>query len=438
MIKQALRDHFLTTCDDEQLRQWFDPLAIAMDNNARCLQITFPHPFFAKWFQSGIQGQFEELLMTFLEEGYVFDYVTCQTQPSEPQQPNEPPFHSAQPDNFPFGRQFVFDTFFYNKKNMFPVASAQEIARSGGPKYNPFVLCGPSGSGKTHLVRAIANDLARAYSKSSIFMGSMEEFAFVYAEQFKGDVYAARRFFTGHQFIFIDDLQRLKDFQELQEELVVLFNMFHDQERQMVFSCTGTLSEMGFIDPKLKSRLEWGLIAQLKSQDLDVRVRFVQQQVSKRKIRLNKEQIFMLCQRFPDFRNLQGVLTKLSAYRDLMNREVTERDFEQILAHSDNTQGTTLTSEIILDIVSEHFSLSAKDLTGTKRHQKIVLARQTAMFLCRKLLGSSYPSLGRIFGGKDHSTAMYAVKKIQQLQESNSDTKLLVTELKKKCLAQNK
>jgi len=263
----------------------------------------------------------------------------------------------------------------------------------------------------------------------------MEKFAAVYAEKFRDDIYAARRYFTSRQYMFVDDLQRLKDFPELQEELVVLFNIFHDQGRQMVFSCTGTLGEMTFMEPKLKSRLEWGLIAQLKTQDLDVRVRYVQQQVGLKKVRLTKEQVFMLCQRFPDFRNLQGVLTKLGAYRELMNREVTERDFEQILAHSDDSQGSSLSSDIVLEVVAEHFNLAIKDITGGKRHQKIVQARQIAMFLCRQMLGSSYPSLGRIFGGKDHSTAMYAVKKIQQLQDSNRDTKLLVTELKKKCLA---
>jgi len=232
-------------------------------------------------------------------------------------------------------------------------------------------------------------------------------------------------------------VQRFRDFPLLQEEMVILFNMFHDAGRQMIFTSTGIISGYDFLDPKLKSRLEWGLIAQIKPQDLDIRVRFVQQRLKHDRLRISKEQTFMLCQRFPDFRNLQGILTKLAAYRDLMSREVTDKDFEQILAHTDDKQGSSITPDTVIAVISEHFGLNHKDITGTKRHQKIVQARQLAMFICRQLLGSSYPSLGRIFGGKDHSTAMYAVKKVKELQESNRDTKLLVTELKKKCLTKD-
>lgn len=435
VLKKALRDHLSTRCSDQTLRQWFDPLHIVMSKTEKRLSVYFPHAFFSNWFQLNAQAEFEDALREYLGEGYRIDYSTqpC-TRGAAPGRAAPQMPAAVKNLDIPFGKQFTFDSFLHNKKNEFPVVSAREVVKQGAPKYNPFVLCGTSGTGKTHLLRAMANEIARHTDPQTIFLGSVEDLAALYADRFEGDMYAARRYLSGFTALLLDDVQRFRDFPLLQEEMVFIFDLLHDAGKQMVFTSTGTVSGYDFLDPKLKSRLEWGLIAQIKQQDLDIRVRFVQLRLKRDGLRLSKEQTFMLCQRFPDFRNLQGILTKLSAYRDLMSKDVTDKDFEQILAHTDDRQGTAITADTVIGVIADHFGLSARDVTGTKRHQKIVQARQLAMFICRQLLGSSYPSLGRIFGGKDHSTAMYAVKKVKELQSSNKDTKLLVTELKKKCL----
>lgn len=437
VLKKALRDHLSHSFSDQALRQWYDPLALVMSPTEKRLSVYFPHPFFAKWFQLNAQGDFENALRQYLDEGYKLDYTTRAASRTGGRMPVSASSDRVKNLDIPFGQQFTFESYLHNRKNEFPIASAREVVKQGTPKYNPFVLCGSSGSGKTHLLRAMANEIARHTDPESIFLGTVEDLAALYAVQFEGDLYGARRHISRYVYFMLDDVQRFRDFPLLQEEMVILFNMFHDAGRQMIFTSTGIISGYDFLDPKLKSRLEWGLIAQIKPQDLDIRVRFVQQRLKHDRLRISKEQTFMLCQRFPDFRNLQGILTKLAAYRDLMSREVTDKDFEQILAHTDDKQGSSITPDTVIAVISEHFGLNHKDITGTKRHQKIVQARQLAMFICRQLLGSSYPSLGRIFGGKDHSTAMYAVKKVKELQESNRDTKLLVTELKKKCLTKD-
>lgn len=438
VLKKALREHLSSKHSDQALRQWYDPLTIVMSKTEKRLSVLFPHAFFANWFQQNAQGAFEDALREYLGEGYKLDYSMPNAGRATARGFSTPLAAAVKNLDIPFGRQFTFETFLHNKKNEFPIASAREVVKQGDtPKYNPFVLCGNSGSGKTHLLRAMANEIAHHTDPQLIFLGSVEDLASLYEETHEGDMYAARRHLGRYVYFLLDDVQRFRDFPMLQEEMVFLFNMFHDSNRQMVFSSTGTVSSYDFLDPKLKSRLEWGLIAQIKPQDLDIRVRFVQMRLKHDRLRLSKEQTFLLCQRFPDFRNLQGILTKLAAYRDLMSREVTDKDFEQILAHTDDRQGSSITPETVIAVIADHFGLVGKDITGTKRHQKIVQARQLAMFICRQLLGSSYPSLGRIFGGKDHSTAMYAVKKIKELQDSNKDTKHLVTELKKKCLTQD-
>jgi chromosomal replication initiator protein len=175
------------------------------------------------------------------------------------------------------------------------------------------------------------------------------------------------------------------------------------------------------------------LIVTLKEPDLEIRVGYIQRQARAKRLSLNKEQILTLAQRFTDFRYLQGILLKLFAFKELVKQDLSQKDFEHILANTEEKTTDDLTPKKILSVVAEHFSVHVKDLTGTKRHQHIAHARQVAMYLCRQMLNTSYPALGRAFGGKDHSTVLYSVKKIDQLQEDDFELKQLLKTLKNKC-----
>ncbi|MFV0422993.1 DnaA ATPase domain-containing protein [Oleidesulfovibrio sp.] len=430
MLKKALRQHFRQSCTEQDLHQWFDPLEILLADEKR-LEVRFPHPFFAQWFSIQVQDRFEAELNLYMGDGYTVDYsIRCGRM--APTSPTPPPAISKKL-TAPYGREYTFETFISNKRNFFPVASAREVARRDEEiRYNPFVICGPAGSGKTHLLRAIANDLSKTVDKKYIYLGTVDDLGTLATSSLP---LSTRKALENCRYLLIDDLHRLRELPQMQEELTSLFNSFYDSRKQMVFTCPGKLAELDFMDAGLRSRLEWGLIVTLKSPDLEVLVKFIQRQCKLYKLQLNKEHIFTLAQRFRDFRHLQGVLNRLTAYRDLVNRAISDSDFEQVLSHTEARAGRPLSADRILALCAGHFSLPVKDITGDKRHQKVVLARQIAMFLCRELMGSSYPALGRIFGGKDHSTAMYAVKKIQKMIDSDRTTKQLVTDLKKQCLS---
>ena len=141
-----------------------------------------------------------------------------------------------------------------------------------------------------------------------------------------------------------------------------------------------------------------GLIVTLKEPDLEIRVGYIQRQVRLKRLTLTKEQILTLAQRFMDFRYLQGILLKLFAFKELVKKELTQKDFEHILSNTEEKTTDDLTAKKILSVVSEHFNVHVKDLIGTKRHQHIAQARQVAMYLCREMLNVSYPALGRTFG----------------------------------------
>ena len=429
-MKESLRKHLLQTNSDDELRQWFDPLNLDFEEDGKRVVVGFPHSFFAKWFEAEVQDRFEAQLNMHLGNGYLVSYRDAGTpgrvsgvQASE----------VVKRIDFPFGQEFTFETFLINKKNYFPIASAKEVAKQTGSLFNPFIICGPGGSGKTHLLKAVGNEISKKHDYSNIFLGSLDELNSLYSIRFKGDPLRARNHLFEYDFLFIDDFHKIREYPHFQQELVNIFNHFYDNKKQMVLACRDKVTSYDFLDDSLQSRLGWGLIVTLKEPDLEIRVSYIQRQCQAKRLVLTKEQTLTLAQRFTDFRYLQGILLKLFAFKELVKKDLTQKDFEHILANTEEKTTDDLTPRKIMSVVSEHFNIHVKDLTGSKRHQHIAQARQVAMYLCRDMLSASYPSLGRAFGGKDHSTVLYSVKKIDQLQEDDNELKRLLKTLKGKC-----
>jgi len=430
-LKETLRLHLQKAYSNQELKQWYDPLQLQFSEEEKRLDVGFPHAFFATWFSKSVQDRFEQELHQFLGAGYVLHYAhTGGAAPEAPGRDN-----GGTSIDFPFGHQFTFDTFLTNKKNFFPLTTAKEVAKQNDIIFNPFIISGDAGSGKTHLLKAVANEVCKKFNPDTVFFGNMEDLYNIYQSQFDGDAFAARKHICKFRFLFVDEFQQIRKYPNFQSELITLFNYFYDHKQQMIFCCTDKLPSYEFLEPKLKSRLEWGLIVNLKRPDLDIRVRTIEQYCRVKSISLTREQVLTLAQRFTDLRFLQGILLKFYAYKEFVNKAFTDRDFEQILAQTAGTAKKHIRPDLILDTVSEHFEVDRKDLVGNRRHHQVVQARQVAMFLCRELIGSSYPALGRMFGNRDHSTALYAVKKVNKMQGSNTEMKNLLSVLKKKCLA---
>ncbi len=429
-MKTILRRHLQQTYSEQELRQWFEPLRIFQNDIDKSIQVVFPHPYFAQWFSDTVQQGFEEQLSMLLGPSNTISY-SCRQQGGSMPLVNK---RTLLPPVSPFGNKFSFDTFIVNNKNHFPYVSAKEIVGQGETNFNPLVICGPQGSGKTHILKAIGNEFSKTLERKNVFLGTVEEIADIYSTSFDDDTVRARKYITGSfSCLLVDDIQRIVDNDVLQEELTILFDHFHDARKQMVFCCSGRLGDLEHMSEALRSRLEWGLIISLKAPDLDIRVKYIQAMCKARRIKLNKEQVLTLAQRFTDLRFLEGILLKLFAFKKLVHKNIQDADFQQILDHAEGSSRHGLTAEEIIGVVAEHFALPVKVLTGTKRDRNIAFARQVGMYLCRLLIGCSYPTLGKHFGGKDHSTVMYAVNKIEKLQADDQDMNRLLNTLKKKC-----
>ncbi len=430
-----MRHHLRQTYGEDELRQWYDPLHLHLKEDARSLDVLFPHPFFARWFNQHVQSRFEEQVGMFLDEGFVLEYRHDGNGHANGRGNGQDAVTSTSSIDFPFGRKFTFENFITNKKNYFPVTTAHEVANNHSVQYNPFIICGLDGSGKSHLLRSIANEISKKYDRSRIFFGTLEDIINVYEVKFKNNIYKSRKFFHNFSFMFIDDFCSMKNNVNIQDEFTVLFDYFYENNKQMVFSSSKNITSCSFLSNKLKSRMERGLIVYIKNPDFHIRMEYIKAQATAKKIKLNSAQRMTLAQRFEDIRSLQGILLKLSAFNDLVSRDLREKEFDQILHHTGGDSERALKPENILTVVANHFQVARKELTGVKRHRKITLARQTAMYLCRELIGCSYPALGRIFGGKDHSTAMYAIKKIEKMLLDNTEMKQTFSKLRKECIS---
>lgn len=438
-VKKALREHLSASCSEQELKRWYDPLDINLSEGGHEVLVAFPHSYFAQWFAGRMQDRFEAELFRFQGKACDIRYVAPATRRATPATGNgkengagslDPSAQQARKLAFPFDAQYSFESFLTNSKNYFPLETARQVARSDGAQFNPFVICGKSGSGKSHLLKAIANEMAKTHPLADILVTTGEGLRTLLSG---ADPLAAREHICRHRFLLVDDIHWLTGDERLQQELLVIFNQFQDARRQMVFTCQDRIGTWEDLLPALRSRLEGGLVVGLKQPDMEVRVALIQERVRAKKLPLSKEQVLTLAQRFQNFRALGGILIKLLAFRELVRRDISARDFEQILSNTEERDQPQITVDVVIDIVCQHYQVSKKDVLGEDRRQNVALARQVAMYLCRHMLGLSYPALGRSFGGKDHSTVIYSVKKINEIQEDTKEMKQLLKDLKVRC-----
>ena len=452
-LKSSLRACLAKLCPEEDLQCWYDPLYIKLDKNGTALTVIFPHHLFAPWFDAIGKKQLEyccinclgnELSIHYKAQlpdreytaqvseilNFIPEKTRVQTADTENKQNGQPANETSQTrqtkkSRQPFGAAFTLDRFIVNKKNFFPLEVAKELLRDQNIKnYNPLVYCGKGGSGKTHVLRALANGLAQLYT-DQVFCGDAA--SFIDACENKNTN------LQDYKAYCIDDIHSLSNSHLAQQKMVALLDACLDDKRQVICTCTGLISSHRAFSENLRSRLEHGLLVELKLPDMDVRLRFARAQCSEHQVDIANDHILLLAQRCTSLRYLSGIILKIAAYQRLVQRRLDNRDIENILSFSGDN--TSVTAQHIIAKVAEHYALSPEELLGNSRKTTHVLARQSAMYLCRDLLASSYPALGRIFGGKDHSTVIHSIKKIEQMLVMNKDAHKEITEIKQSCLS---
>lgn len=428
MLKREL---FTRTFDTAEtwLRAWFDPLELTLQDGK--IHVRFPHKLFAAWFEQHGREPLERAVCRIWGENACLIYASAisDTAPvcisPDAAQGQSPPSAKF----LPKVHSSPFAGFLCSGKNESVLNILQGMA-DGGRVYTPLLLRGAPGTGKTHLLRATAHAL-KGTAETLFF--SAPDFAELFQKKGRSE---ARGILRGYAAVCVDDIHLLAGQMELQDELTTLLDDFVRTGRPLLCAAL-TVPEASGADPlanlkpALLSRLNMGMVLELAEPDLDVRLRYAQTKLAEYGLDRTKDIPLLLARRCASLRRLHGVILRIDAFRSQSGRLPDENDMDTILRSTGNT--SALTPDAVLALVSARCGYTSRDLRGRKRDPRLVLARQIAMYLCRELLGESYPSLGRMFGGKDHSTVIYAVKKMKEKVLTNKDVHIIVTELTQTC-----
>ena len=334
--------------------------------------------------------------------------------------------------------KYTFDTFVVGSNNKFAHAASLAVAESPGEIYNPLFLYGGVGLGKTHLMHSVAHFILERNPSTKILYTTSESFTNELIEAIRnGNNTAMTKFrekYRNIDVLLIDDIQFIIGKESTQEEFFHTFNALHGAKKQIIISSDKPPKDMEILEDRIRSRFEWGLLADISSPDYETRVAILRKKEEMDGYNLDDAIIEYIAKNIKsNIRELEGSLNKIIAYANLEKREITMELAESVLKDiiSPNEK-KIITPEYIVNTVAEHFDVTPEDIAGSKRNSKIVYPRQIAMYLIRTMTNSSLKAVGIVLGGKDHSTVKYGIEKINDEAETSESLSNTLNILKKK------
>ena len=339
------------------------------------------------------------------------------------------------PDVDRLNPKYTFDNFVIGDSNRFAHAAAAAVAESPGKAYNPLLIYGDSGLGKTHLLHAIGHYVRDYFEDARVKYVSTEELTndFINAIS-ENRTTAFRRTYRDVDVLLIDDIQFLESKIQTQEEFFHTFNTLHNAQKQIVMTSDRHPKALEALEPRLRSRFEWGLITDVQPPDLETRIAILKRKAASERLLLPPEVLEFIGSRIQtNIRELEGALIRVTAFASL-NRQDVDLNLTEVVLKDLIPTGpeAEVTASTIIQETAKYFGIGIDDLIGTSRTQTLVTARQIAMYLCRELTDLSLPKIGQEFGGKDHTTVMHADRKVRQLMRERRSVYNQVTELTNK------
>lgn len=335
--------------------------------------------------------------------------------------------------NVGLNTKYTFDSFVVGSSNQFAHAASFAVAEKSPRTYNPLFIYGGVGLGKTHLLNAIGNFKIMNYPDIKV--------CYIHSENFMNELIQAiankkmpefREKYRQMDILLMDDIQFIAGKERTQEEFFHTFNTLYESHRNIVVTSDKFPKEIPGLEARLRSRFEWGLIADIQPPDMETKVAILQRKAQTESIPLPYEVALFLASNFTsNIRELEGSLVRISAFANLTNSEITIELTKEVLKDFIKDGGQELTVEKILKEVSCLYGVSVQDIKGKRRTKAIVIPRQVSMFLSRELTDCSFPEIGQKIGGRDHSTVMYACSKIAENLEESSELRLRVDGIRK-------
>jgi chromosomal replication initiator protein len=411
---------------------WFKPTSYLGDDG-RTLTVRVPNALFKDWITKHYSGVIGEALIDVHRADAAVNFVASPMMDGE--MPPLPPPHISQATIPPpttsvagLNPRYTFDTFIVGSSNQFAHAACRAVAEAPSRSYNPLFIYGGVGLGKTHLMHAVGHyvlqhdpGLTLTYISSERFMNEM-----INAVRYDRLIDFRERYRTV-DVLLVDDVQFLAGKEGTQNEFFHTFNALYDSQKQIVLSSDCPPHEIEQLEERLRSRFEWGLIADIQSPDLETKVAILKKKAEAEAVPLPDAVAIYIAGRIKtNIRELEGSLIRLIAYASLTGRELSTDLAQEVLRNVIEHEEKAVTIDAIQKFVSDYYQLKLAELKARNNSKSVAMPRQVAMYLCKALTHASLPEIGRSFGGKHHSTVIHSIKKVEALRKQDLNFNTLI------------
>jgi chromosomal replication initiator protein len=426
--------HLEARLNPQTFSTWFKPTRLE-GVKEKVLAVQAPNALIQKWLAAEGRAPVEDALAALKLEDYRVEFSAAAEPDAEPASLKSAAGKSAAANRPTQARldfdstdhqlnpRYTFDTFVVGSSNQFAHAAAQAVAEQPSKAYNPLFLYGGVGLGKTHLMQAVGHLVRQRNRELRV--------SYLSAEKFTNEVINALRFERMVSFrdkyrtvdvLLLDDIQFLAGKERTQEEFFHTFNALYDAQKQIVISSDAPPKEIPTLEERLRSRFEWGLIADIQPPDLETKIAILMKKAESEQVALPAEVAEYIARGIrSNIRELEGALVRLHAYVSFCGERLTLQLAESVLKNILAQQEKRISMETIQRRVAEEFNLRPADLKARSNAKSIAYPRQVAMFLAKQLTGASLPEIGRAFGGKHHTTVLHSVNKIERQRKTDKD-----------------
>lgn len=418
---------------------WFKPTSLVSDTGVS-VTVRVPNGLFKEWLHKHYSGVLAEALAEVkrpdLDVQFVADAPTDPASvalgPEEAaalQQPSQAATPVPTTTHAGLNPRYTFDSFIVGSSNQFAHAASRAVAEAPSRSYNPLFIYGGVGLGKTHLMHAVGHYVLRHDRSLKLTYISSERFMNEMINAVRYDrVLDFRERYRSVDVLLVDDIQFLAGKEGTQTEFFHTFNALYDAQKQIILSSDCPPHEIPALEERLRSRFEWGLIADIQSPDLETKVAILKKKAEAEAVPLSDDVAIFIAGRIKsNIRELEGSLIRLVAYASLTGQEISLGLAQEVLRNVLDVEEKAVTIEIIQKHIADYYNLKLAELKSKNNSKSVAMPRQIAMYLCKSLTHASLPEIGRSFGGKHHSTVIHSIRKVEDLRKKDSDFNNLIT-----------
>ena len=429
-IWERVLDRVATKVNQHTFYSWFKATSLDRDEGST-IRVRVANPLVKNWLLRNYTAVLNEALVEVERPGCLVEFITEPTEPTPADDtvpvPETDVLTAPVTSLGGLNPRYSFDTFVVGPSNQFAEAASRAVAEVPSRSYNPLFIYGGVGLGKTHLMHAIGHYVLRHHPNMRLTYISTERFKNEMMNAVKNNrIYEFRERYRTVDVLLVDDIQFLAGMEGTQTEFFHTFNSLFDAQKQIVISSDRTPREIPSIEERLRSRFEWGLIADIQPPDLETKVAILKKKAKAETIPLPDNVALYIAGKIKsNVRELEGSLIRLIAYASLKGQEITLGLAQDVLKHVLEHDEKAVTVEVIQKYIADYYHLRPADLKARNNSKSVARPRQIAMYLCKMLTNASLPEIGRSFGGKHHSTVIHSIKMVEKLKADGDFNTLL-------------